>query len=120
MGWGSARSELPAVFAGGVPGDFLEDAVEVLGVLEAEFVGYEVDGHSGVGEHVFGCVDDFALYVFLRVFACLFFDEVAEVVGGEEYPVGEVEYGGESVCAGVAALEVVVEQGFEAAEYVFV
>ena len=78
----SVRSCFPhPVFARREAGFFLEDAVEVLRILEPEFIGYLAHGLAAAGHQFFGPVDDPALYEILCRSAGLFFDQVAEVVG---------------------------------------
>ena len=63
------------------PGLFLEQAGEVLRVLEAEGIGYLTDGVVGRGEAVTGLLDEVLLDELLRTVARLGFHEVTEVVG---------------------------------------
>ena len=57
--------QVAAVFAGGVTHVFLEQTVEVLGILESQFVGNLAHRLVRACYHFFGEVDDFVLYVFL-------------------------------------------------------
>ena len=79
---------------------FLKQAGEVLGVLEAEGVGYLADGVGGRGEAVTGLSDEVLLDELLRTVARLGFHEVAEVVGREVQRVGEVAHGRHSLTCG--------------------
>ena len=78
----------------------LEQAREVLGILEAEGIGYLADGVGGCGEAVAGLSDELLLDELLRTSACLGFYEVAEVVGREVQRVCEVAHGGHSLTCG--------------------
>lgn len=112
--------QCPAVFAGRVSHVFLEQAVEVLGVLEAQFVGYLTDRLVRAGYHLFGEVDDFVLYVFLGRLTRLFLDEVAEVVGREADLVGKIADGGQAVFLRQMVQKVAVQQVFKLVEDVLV
>ena len=81
-------------------GLLFEQAGEVLGVLEAEGVGYLADGVGGRGEAVAGLSDEVLLDELLRTIARLGFYEVAEVVGREVQRVCEVAHGGHSLTCG--------------------
>lgn len=59
--------------AGSLAHTALEIAVEVLAVLEAEPVGYLIDGLLGAGQFLFCKVDDFGLNVLLRCLSRPFF-----------------------------------------------
>ena len=62
-------------------GLFLEQAGEILGVLEAEGVGYLADVVGGRNETVTGLGDNLLLDELLRTVARLGFYKVAKVVG---------------------------------------
>lgn len=70
-----------AILVGGDAGDVLEQAGEVLRVLEAEFVGDLAYALVAGYEAVFGKGYEAVLDVLFGCFAGFFFDEVAEVVG---------------------------------------
>ena len=92
---------------------FLEQAGEVLGVLEAEGVGYLADGVGGRSEAVTGLGEEVLLDELLRTVARLGFHEVAEVVGREVQRIGKVAHGGHSLTGGETLGEIVVEQDVE-------
>ena len=109
-----------AVLVGGVADVFLEDAVEMLGILETEVVGDLADGFRCAEEHFFGEVNDFVLDVLLGGFAGLFLDKVAEVVGREENLVGKVFDGRKPFSLGVVVLEIIVEEVLKFCQHILV
>ena len=99
---------------------FFEYAVEVLRVLEAQFVGYLGDGLVCAGNQLFGGVDEVVPDVLLGGLAGLFLEQVAEVVGREAHFVGKVFHGGQAFRLRQSALEVGVEQSLKLAQDVSV
>ena len=109
-----------AVLVGGEAGDFFEHAAQVVRVLEPDLVGDFADRLVGAEEQVFHFVDDHEVDVFDGGLACLFFHEVAEVVGGEVQFLRAPVHRGQSDLLRLVRVEIVNHQVFEAGQHVFV
>ena len=109
-----------AVLAGSHAYLLLEQAGEVLRILEAEAVGYLAERQGVVEDVLLRQADDLALDVALGGLSRLALDEVAEIAGREVGLVGKVGHAGQAVALGVAADEVVAQMALEAGEDVAV
>ena len=92
----------------------------MLGILKAQFIGNLVYGLLRIGKQVLGRIYDFALDVFLRILSRFLFNKISEVVGRKEYLISKIPYGRQSVGMRLPALEIIVEQGFEAGQHILV
>ena len=97
----------------------LEQAGEVLWILEAELVGHLIDGQFLVHHILFREVDDLVLDVSLRREARFLFNEVTKVAGREDHLLCEIGDGGQTLALGLATaevrLQVVLETGHDVA-----
>ena len=82
---------------------------EMLRIFESEFVGNLADRLARVEHPFLGQVDQLHLDMFLCRPARLFFNQVTEIVGGQEHFVRKVFYGRQSVCLQFVTLEIVIE-----------
>lgn len=117
---GPVRSDRLAVLVGRAARDLLEQACEVLRVLEPETVGHVADRTVAVGDPLLGRVDQAQLDVLLRRAARFALDQIAEVVGREVQPLGAVLHGGKPRIERLFRSEVVVQNLLETGEDVLV
>ena len=81
-----------SVFHRCTAGEFLEQAAEMLGVLETELVGYLADSLVAAEHLVFGQTDDLVLDMFLGCLPGFLFYQVPEIVRGKADLVCKVLY----------------------------
>lgn len=89
-GASSGGMEFVAEHCGAFSCDALEQAGEMLWILEAQVVGYDAYVVVGRGEPAFGLGDEVERYQFLGRVAGFAFDEVSEISGREVGFVGEI------------------------------
>lgn len=102
------------VFLRGCPHPRFEQAAEMLGILEAQFVGDFADGFAGVEHFFLGQIYDFELNIFLSGFPGFLFDEVTEIIGGQVQLVGAVSNGRQAQRLRFVGLEISVQHRFKA------
>ena len=92
----------------------------MLRILETELISDFADGFAGV-EYFFFCdIDQFGLDMFGSGFPGLFFDQIAEIIGGQMHLICTVFYCRQARTLPFFGLEIVVQQIFEPGENVFV
>ena len=105
----------PAVFRRRNPLLLLEHPAEMLGVFEAEAVGYLGDGFP-CRQPVLGKLDDELADVVARRVSGGFLDDIAEIVGRHAEFVGAILHCGQANGILEAVFEIVAEQAVEADE----
>ena len=95
---------------------FLEEAGEVLRILETEMVGNLRDALRRVEEQLFAQLEDMLLDVILRRHSRLLADEIAEIAGGETGLASEVGHRGQAATHGQALLEIVFDVALKSRE----
>ena len=108
------------VFLGRAADFFLEEAQEMLRILEAEHVGDLLHACLRLEQGVLRSFDYLELDVLSRGTACLRLHQISEIVGRKAYLVGEVLHRWQSVQLRHAGIPVVIEQPLETHEHVVV
>ena len=97
---------------------FLEEAAEVLRILEAQLIADLRDALLHVCQSLLDGIQRAELDVLLRRLACLFLDKVTKIVGGEAEFGGAVFHGRQTAELCVLSLEILVQKLLETGEKV--
>ena len=96
--------------------EFLEEAGEVLRILEAEVVGNLRDALRRVEEQLLAELEDVLLDIVLRCHARLLADEITEITRGEAGLISEVSHGRQAATHSQTLLKIVFDVALEGRE----